>query len=61
MSRAFPPPDPNEFLGEPPAVTSPLSAPVAIFAAGRPSPEVDRLSDAVLELRPGAVIVLVRE
>jgi hypothetical protein len=61
MSRALPPNDPNEFVGEPLAVTSPLSAPVAIFAAGRPSPEVDRLSDAVLELRPGALIVLVRE
>jgi hypothetical protein len=61
MSRALPPPDPNESLGELPAVTSPLSAPVAVFAAGRPSAEVDRLSDAILDLRPGALIVLVRE
>jgi hypothetical protein len=61
VSRALPPPDPNESFDELPPVTSPLSAPVAIFAAGRPSAEVDRVSEAILDLRPGALIVLVRE
>jgi hypothetical protein len=50
----LPPPDPNEFA-EPKGLT--LSAPAAIFLAGPPSPEADRLSSAVLDWRPGVLIV----
>jgi hypothetical protein len=50
----LPPPDPNEFT-EPPGL--PLDAPAAIFLAGPPSPEADRLSSAVLNWRPGALLV----
>jgi hypothetical protein len=35
-----------------------LSAPTAVFALGAPSPETDRCSDAVLDLRPGLLIVV---
>jgi hypothetical protein len=32
--------------------------PTAVFLNGPPTPEADRLSDAVLALRPGALIVV---
>jgi hypothetical protein len=51
----LPPPDPNESQ-EPP--TFQLTAPAAIFLAGPPSPEADRLAAAVLEWRPGALVVV---
>jgi hypothetical protein len=35
-----------------------LSAPTVVFAMGRPSPQTDRASDAVLDLRPGLLIVV---
>jgi hypothetical protein len=50
----LPPPDPNEFT-EPPGLE--LAAPAAIFLAGPPSPETDRLSSALLDWRPGALLV----
>jgi hypothetical protein len=55
----LPPPDPFEshaVLEE----GAPLAAPAAIFLVGRPSAEVDRLSEAILKARPGALIVAVR-
>ena len=51
----LPPPDPNESQ-EPQGLE--LSAPGAIFLAGPPSPAADRLSSAVLDWRPGALIVV---
>ena len=50
----LPPPDPNEWR-EPPALE--LSAPVAVFLAGVPSVEGERVASAVLALRPGALVV----
>ena len=35
-----------------------MPAPAAMFLKGPPSPEVDRFADAILELRPGALIVV---
>lgn len=35
-----------------------MPAPTAVFATGRPSPQADRVSDAILDLRPGLLIVL---
>jgi hypothetical protein len=35
-----------------------LSTPTVVFAMGRPSPQTDRVGDAVLDLRPGLLIVL---
>jgi hypothetical protein len=52
----LPPPDPNEYQ-EPQGLE--LSEPAAIFLAGPPSAEADRLSSAVLDWRPGALVVVV--
>ena len=38
-----------------------MPAPAAMFLKGPPSPEVDRLSEAILDLRPGALIVLAQD
>ena len=35
-----------------------LSTSTVVFALGAPSPQTDRASDAVLELRPGLLIVV---
>jgi hypothetical protein len=60
MSAPLPPPDPNEsYFGMPDEVR--LPAPAAIFMAGPPSPEADRLSDAILSVRPGALFIAVND
>ncbi len=41
-----------------PADDAPLRAPTAVFVAGPPSPQADRASDALLDLRPGLLIVV---
>ena len=38
-----------------------MPAPAAVFAMGPPSPEVDRISSKILDLRPGALIVVARD
>jgi hypothetical protein len=38
-----------------------MAAPAAVFAMGPPSPEVDRLAEAILDLRPGALIVVAQD
>ena len=53
----LPPPDPNEAF-EPQALE--LSAPHAVFLTGPPSAQEDRLADAILERRPGALVVVAR-
>lgn len=53
----LPPPDPNEAV-EPEGLE--LSAPAAIFLTGPPSADEDRLADAILERRPGALVVVSR-
>ena len=54
----LPPPDPNESFGTPPEGGLQMSGPAAVFLGGPPSPEADRLSDALLAWRPGALIVV---
>ena len=61
MTPKLPPPDPNESLGMAPAGGQRMSSPAAVFVNGPPSPEVDRLSGAILDLRPGALIVVARD
>jgi hypothetical protein len=53
----LPPPDPNEAF-EPQGLE--LNAPAAVFLTGPPSAEEDRLADAILERRPGALVVVAR-
>jgi hypothetical protein len=50
----LPPPDPNESF-EPQGLQ--LSSPAAIFLMGPPSPAADSLSSAVLDWRPGALVI----
>lgn len=58
MNPRLPNPDPHESFGMEPAEGIRMKAPTAVFVMGRPSPETDRLSDAVLDLRPGVLIVV---
>jgi predicted glutamine amidotransferase len=58
MQPKLPPPDPYESLGMGPLEGRRMSAPAAVFVMGPPSPEVDRVSDAILDLGPGVLIVL---
>jgi hypothetical protein len=53
----LPPPDPNE-ASEPNGIE--LSAPAVVFLTGPPTAEEDRLADAILEQRPGALVVVAR-
>jgi hypothetical protein len=61
MKNGFPPPDPNESLGLSPDTEMPLSGPTVFFAAGPPSDETDRIADAIVDMRPGALIVFARD
>jgi hypothetical protein len=56
----LPPPDPHESPLTPDGELD-ISGPTAVFVGGAPSPELDRQADAVLEFRPGVLIVLVRD
>ena len=58
MPPKLPPPDPNESLHTGFGEGRCMPGPAAVFVKGPPSPEVDRLADAILALRPGALIVL---
>jgi hypothetical protein len=57
MNPKLPPPDPNEALHFAPARETNLPGPLAVFVGCEPDPEHDRLSDAILDLRPGLLIV----
>jgi hypothetical protein len=58
MDAKLPPPDPHETLGLQPAGDTRLQARTAVFVLGAPSPQADRASDAILELRPGLLLVI---
>jgi hypothetical protein len=53
----LPPRDPHESDDLASPSDALLPAPIVIFMSGPPSPEADRLSDAVLDFRPGALFV----
>ena len=57
MQPQLPPPDPNERLGPSSEPDIGVAAPTAVFMAGPPSPESDRIADAVLDFRPGLLFV----
>jgi hypothetical protein len=58
MSPQLPPRDPHESLGD---EGMHVPVPAAIFMAGPPSPAADRLSDAILDFRPGALFIAVSD
>jgi hypothetical protein len=57
MGFQLPPPDPHEPSASPAAGFA-LPAPMAVYLNGPPSLRTERLCDAILDLRPGALIVL---
>jgi hypothetical protein len=58
MNQKLPPPDPNESLGLEPAEETRMAAPTVLFTMSRPSAQADRVADAVLDLRPGLLVVV---
>ena len=58
MNLKLPPPDPFESLGMAPQHDLPMEAPAAVYLGASPTPEVKRLSSQILDLRPGALIVV---
>ena len=61
MPPQLPPPDPYESPGSAPSDGFALPGPTAVFLCGRPSAQTERVCDAILSVRPGALIVLVPE
>lgn len=59
MAPRLPPPDPYEPSGLAPECGQLLPAPAAVFLKGPPSRELSRVSDAILDLRPGLLLVCV--
>jgi hypothetical protein len=60
MSVQLPPPDPHESFGTPvgtPPEGLNLSAPVVVFAPGARSAYDDEVSDRLLDLRPGLLVI----
>lgn len=58
MNPRLPNPDPHESFGMEPVEGLRMKAPTAVFVMGRPSEDTDRASDAILDLRPGVLIVV---
>ena len=58
MDAKLPPPDPFESLGMAPPDDYRLEAPVAYYVAGPPTQATRRVSDVILNVRPGALIVV---
>ncbi len=58
MTR-LPPPDPYESPDGVPEGME-LSMPAVIYLVGPPSPATERLADAILAARPGALVVVSR-
>jgi hypothetical protein len=58
MNAKLPPPDPFESLGMAPPDDYRLESPVAYYVAGPPTPVAKRVSDVILTVRPGALIVV---
>jgi hypothetical protein len=57
----LPAPDPHESFELSPTGGMRVPAPTAMFVMGPASPESDRIADAILDLRPGLLIVLARD
>lgn len=57
MEPPLPPPDPHEGGHDGPAHDMNLAAPTAVFVGGTPSPADDRISDALLDFRPGLLVI----
>ena len=60
VSPDLPPPDPFEPSGTPPNAGLPVHGPVAVFLSGPPSRAQDSLCDAILDARPGLLMICTR-
>jgi hypothetical protein len=58
MNSKLPPPDPFESLGMAPPEDYRLESPVVYYVAGPPTPAAKQVSDLILNVRPGALIVV---
>jgi len=58
MHPRIPPPDPYEFLISEPSGDSPMAASTTVFSTGRPTAAGERLADAIVSVRPGALVVV---
>ncbi len=58
MNSKLPPPDPFESLGMAPPGDCPLEAPTVYYVDGPPTPSAKRVSEVILNARPGALIVV---
>jgi hypothetical protein len=58
MNEKLPPPDPNESLGLEPVKEARIAAPTVLYTMSRRSAQADRVADAVLDLRPGLLVVV---
>jgi hypothetical protein len=58
MPPRLPPPDPHETLGMSPSIEAEIPAPMVVFPLGPPSRNSERVADAWLDIRPGALIVV---
>jgi hypothetical protein len=57
MHDRLPPPDPFEPSGAPSDLQ--IAGPTTMFLSGRPSPQLDRVADAIQAARPGLLVVCV--
>jgi hypothetical protein len=57
MRDRLPPPDPFEAGGAPAGLE--IAGPTTMFLRGRPSPQLDRVADAIQAVRPGLLVVCV--
>jgi hypothetical protein len=57
MTPQLPPPDPHEPYHLGPARDVSLPGPVAVFVNGGTASERDRVADAILDMRPGLLVV----
>jgi hypothetical protein len=57
MHGRLPSPDPFEPGGTPSELQ--IAAPTTMFLKGRPSPQLDRVADAIQAARPGLLVVCV--
>jgi hypothetical protein len=57
MRGRLPAPDPYEPGGSPPELH--IESPTTWFLKGRPSPQLDRVADAIQAARPGLLVVCV--
>jgi hypothetical protein len=60
MRHMLPPPDPHESPFDEPVGDLELPGPTAVFPHGTPSPETERLAEAIVATRPGILLITVR-